>query len=539
MSNTHEPPQHNTEEATNNSNATTLLDNIYVNIDAGLTIDAANEIIEKAKNKMAMFDSIKIKLPPEEVLCKRQWSKMDVKKFNLNFNGKTASEIIDFGFVTTEVDGKKFGHVAITKFAGDILIDENFTFVSTKVFQSFSAKIMAYISSLLTGISFNNCKFTDMNIRMSNKLICILQAGLDSTCRVDDASFNDSDFFLLTNIFCSDIMKSQVSTMYAHNDGRQKLDGSGSKVELVLRNVYLHYKNKDTDNAFNTISYDGPLDKEKILKNDYFKSLKLSHAIRGMSFDEVTKWLENQRRKYTKDYGRVHRISGQHDTSNPWNFFGGDNRGKPVDYKNFYFYLKMSEDRALHDVFYGAIPVQHLNLSATQSERKKRRKEDDKSLKIIIKSQKQTRECMEKIASRFNRNSVLTEVQVLDQKLDRLGARLFTFEEKICERTIELEARGISSVAIQQDALIMMYEKHKNKVNDEIVASELEKVEKKEELDQLKNDKVPEAITHITATPSVENSVEYNSTLNRSSIENDSIETDTVPENLSFTNITY
>ena len=84
-----------------------------------------------------------------------------------------------------------------------------------------------------------------------------------------------------------------------------------------------------------------------------------------------------------------------------------------------------------------------------------------------------------------------------------------------------------------------MYEKHKNKVNDEIVASELEKVEKKEELDQLKNDKVPEAITHITATPSVENSVEYNSTLNRSSIENDSIETDTVPENLSFTNITY
>ena len=34
---------------------------------------------------------------------------MDVKKFNLNFNGKTASEIIDFGFVITEVDGKKLG----------------------------------------------------------------------------------------------------------------------------------------------------------------------------------------------------------------------------------------------------------------------------------------------------------------------------------------------------------------------------------------------------------------------------------------------
>ena len=59
-------------------------------------------------------------------------------------------------------------------------------------------------------------------------------------------------------------MKSQVSTMYAHHDGRQKLDGSGSKVELVLRNVYSHYKNKNTDNAFNTISYEGELDKEKI-----------------------------------------------------------------------------------------------------------------------------------------------------------------------------------------------------------------------------------------------------------------------------------
>ena len=81
----------------------------------------------------------------------------------------------------------------------------------------------------------------------------------------------------------------------------------------------------------------------------------------------------------------------------------------------------------------------------------------------------------------------------------------------------------------------MMYEKHKNKVNDEIFASELEKVEKKRELDNLKNDEVPEAVTHSTATPSVENSVEYNSILNRSSIENDSIETDTVQENLSFT----
>ena len=85
--------------------------------------------------------------------------------------------------------------MAIKKFAGDILIDENYTFVSTKVFKLFSSKIMAYISSLLTGISFNNCKFTDMNMRMSNKLISILQAGLDSTGRVDDASFNDSDFF--------------------------------------------------------------------------------------------------------------------------------------------------------------------------------------------------------------------------------------------------------------------------------------------------------------------------------------------------------
>ena len=156
-------------------------------------------------------------------------------------------------------------------------------------------------------------------MKMTNKLISILQAGLDSTGRVDDASFNDSDF-LLTNIFCSDIIKSQISTMYVHNDGRQKLDGSGSKVGLVLRNVYSHYKNKDADNAFCTISYDGPLDEEKILKNEYFKSLKATHAVRGMNFEDVMKWLDNQRKQYTKDYGRVHRISGKHDTSNPSNF---------------------------------------------------------------------------------------------------------------------------------------------------------------------------------------------------------------------------
>ena len=74
MSNTHEPPQHNTEEATNNSNATTLLENIYVNIDAGLTFDAASEIMKTAKNKMAMLDSIKLELPSEEGLP-------DVKNF--------------------------------------------------------------------------------------------------------------------------------------------------------------------------------------------------------------------------------------------------------------------------------------------------------------------------------------------------------------------------------------------------------------------------------------------------------------------------
>ena len=55
MSNTHKPPQHNTGEATNNSNTTTLLENIYANIDAGLTFDAASEIIKTAKNKMFIF----------------------------------------------------------------------------------------------------------------------------------------------------------------------------------------------------------------------------------------------------------------------------------------------------------------------------------------------------------------------------------------------------------------------------------------------------------------------------------------------------
>ena len=74
MSNTHKPPQHNTGEATNNSNTTTLLENIYANIDAGLTFDAASEIMKTAKNKMAMLDSIKLELPSEEGLP-------DVKNF--------------------------------------------------------------------------------------------------------------------------------------------------------------------------------------------------------------------------------------------------------------------------------------------------------------------------------------------------------------------------------------------------------------------------------------------------------------------------
>ena len=65
MSNTHEQPQHNTEEANNNSNATTLLENIYVNINAGLTFDAASEIMKKAKNKMAI---ILLKLSTDGIL---------------------------------------------------------------------------------------------------------------------------------------------------------------------------------------------------------------------------------------------------------------------------------------------------------------------------------------------------------------------------------------------------------------------------------------------------------------------------------------
>ena len=68
---------------------------------------------------------------------------------------------------------------------------------------------------------------------------------------------------------------------------------------------------------------------------------------------------------------------------------------------------------------------------------------------------------MEKITSRFNKNSVLAEIQILDEKLDRLGASLFTFEEIICERTIQLEAKGLLTDAIQKDALIVMYEKRK------------------------------------------------------------------------------
>ena len=84
-----------------------------------------------------------------------------------------------------------------------------------------------------------------------------------------------------------------------------------------------------------------------------------------------------------------------------------------------------------------------------------------KSLKIILESQKQTREWMEKITSRFNKNSVLAEIQILDQKLDRLGASFFTFEEISCERTIQLEAKGLLTDANQKDALIVMYEKRK------------------------------------------------------------------------------
>ena len=61
---------------------------------------------------------------------------------------------------------------------------------------------------------------------------------------------------------------------------------------------------------------------------------------------------------------------------------------------------------------------------------KKRKNENEKSLKIILESQKQTRDCMEKIASRFTKNSVLAEIQSLYKKLDCLGTSLFTFEEK-------------------------------------------------------------------------------------------------------------
>ena len=105
MSNTHDSPQANTEEATNTSNANTLLSDIYANVDVGLSFDVASEIIEKAKHKMALLDSTKIDLPSEEALAKRQWSKVDVKKFNSNFKWKKAAEIIDFGFVMTSVDG--------------------------------------------------------------------------------------------------------------------------------------------------------------------------------------------------------------------------------------------------------------------------------------------------------------------------------------------------------------------------------------------------------------------------------------------------
>ena len=240
MSNTHNSPQPNTEEATQTSNANTLLSNIYANVDVGLTFDAASEIIEKAKNKMSVLDSTKIELPSEEALTKRQWSKVDVKKFNLHFNGKKASEILDFGFVITEVDGKKVGHVAIKNFADDILINENFVFVSTKVFKSFSSKIMAYISSILTGSSFNNCKFTDMNLKMTSKLISILQAGLDSTGRVDDSAISEE-------------LKSQISKNKIEMDN-SAIGGKGNKwhngIISNMKIVYLYevdYDDGDKD----------------------------------------------------------------------------------------------------------------------------------------------------------------------------------------------------------------------------------------------------------------------------------------------------
>ena len=79
MNNEHDPPPPNSEEAATMINANTLISNIYANVDAGLSFDVANEILEKAKNKMAMLDSIKLELPSEEALNKRQWSKVDVK----------------------------------------------------------------------------------------------------------------------------------------------------------------------------------------------------------------------------------------------------------------------------------------------------------------------------------------------------------------------------------------------------------------------------------------------------------------------------
>ena len=449
--------------------ATTSSTNNITDVDDGLSYEVAKKLILVAEKKLVILDSVKLQSPSLETIKVKQWSKADLAKFEKFLKGKTASDLIKFGFVKYKQGDAMIGSVGMKSIAGELLITESFEFVNAKKYQVLSSKILSYISTDFTENSYNNSKMTEMNLKMTHKIFSILQAGIDSTGRVDNAKSNDADFFLLVNIFTSEIMKIQVGTMFAYKDGRQAIDGNGSKKDIVMRNIYSHYTNVQASDSFNHISCSSNLDPEKVLQRDYFKTIDVKESLRKMSLEDVKSWFKCQRKQYTKDYDRVHNVSGQHDTSNPWKFFGGGNFGKPFDYKNYYFYIKIAGDDMLHNVFYGSIPATHLDLSSkTRSSKKRKSSSDDDTMKNMMESQKLARDSIKKIADQFELNSKMSQLKELEAKIDTLEENEFKYLERKEEREDTLNSKGKTKDEIGADRIVIMCNDRLNNIKKQL-----------------------------------------------------------------------
>ena len=75
------------------------------------------------------------------------------------------------------------------------------------------------------------------------------------------------------------------------------------------------------------------------------------------------------------------------------------------------------------------------------------------------------------------------------------------------------------------------------KFNDDIFAVELDKVSKTEEMEKLKSEALPEAVSGSITMTIAANSVANNPEINRSSMETDSTETNSMPQTLTFSNM--